>query len=44
MFFISIIGPNSKYAIIPALLNDDSKDFPTNESDVEHNDNKYANC
>lgn len=38
VFFISIIGPSRRYAIIPEDENIGNKVFPTNESDVEHND------
>ena len=43
VFFISIIGPKSKYASIELFENDERSVLPTNESDVEQSDIKYAN-
>ena len=43
VFLTSIIGPKSKYASIELFENDDKRLLPTNESDVEQSDIKYAN-
>ena len=40
---ISIIGPSKRYAKIELCVNDESKDLPTKESDVEQRDIRYAN-
>ena len=43
VFFTSIIGPKSKYASIEPFEKEERRVLPTNESDVEQSDIKYAN-